>query len=471
LVDATFIWTEPHSKRIKLKLTVQKEVMSGPVVVQTFPVEFIVHYQQCEDCQKSFTPHKWEACVQVRQKVDHKKTFHFLEQLILKHNAHAKVLNVKEMSDGLDFFFKGKPHAQRLIDFLQSVFPIKMKASKQLIGQDDNSNTYSYKYTFMVELPKVCRDDLVFLSPKIRKFFGGCSPILVCTKVASMIHFLDPYTMQIIEMSEQYYFQYEDEMTFFSLKANGKDFTVYDIEPVNPKTINSSFQTVPKTSVVNVNVGRNSDNQTFDIRTHLGDILKIGDIVLGFDLSTLNISGEVETEKAINNLPEVILVKKSFPERNKHKRIWKLKQLPKEDGEDTRKKKKEKNDNSFEEFLEDVEGNPELRAQMNLYRDEKNIKELQEQGKLGGKKNRKKVQAKGKKGRIPEGEKKEEEEKVEKKPDIEKEEDEQDKLFVRIEELLSDLTLNDTEVINTEVIPNEALNDFVSKLEKVKIDK
>ena len=26
LVDAGFVWTEPHSKRIKVKLTVQKEV-------------------------------------------------------------------------------------------------------------------------------------------------------------------------------------------------------------------------------------------------------------------------------------------------------------------------------------------------------------------------------------------------------------------------------------------------------------
>ena len=26
LVDAGFIWTEPHSKRVKVKLTVQKEV-------------------------------------------------------------------------------------------------------------------------------------------------------------------------------------------------------------------------------------------------------------------------------------------------------------------------------------------------------------------------------------------------------------------------------------------------------------
>jgi nonsense-mediated mRNA decay protein 3 len=26
LVDAGFVWTEPHSKRIKVKLTIQKEV-------------------------------------------------------------------------------------------------------------------------------------------------------------------------------------------------------------------------------------------------------------------------------------------------------------------------------------------------------------------------------------------------------------------------------------------------------------
>ena len=28
LVDAAFVWTEPHSKRIKTKLTIQKEVIT-----------------------------------------------------------------------------------------------------------------------------------------------------------------------------------------------------------------------------------------------------------------------------------------------------------------------------------------------------------------------------------------------------------------------------------------------------------
>ena len=30
---------------------------------------------QCDDCKKEFTPHTWGAVVQVRQHVDHKKTF------------------------------------------------------------------------------------------------------------------------------------------------------------------------------------------------------------------------------------------------------------------------------------------------------------------------------------------------------------------------------------------------------------
>lgn len=34
LVDASYIWTEPHSRRIKLKLTVQKEVVEGAVLQQ-----------------------------------------------------------------------------------------------------------------------------------------------------------------------------------------------------------------------------------------------------------------------------------------------------------------------------------------------------------------------------------------------------------------------------------------------------
>lgn len=69
LVDANFIWTEPHSRRLKIKLTIQKEVFNGTVVQQSFVVEFIVSTLQCEVCQKSYTENTWKAIVQVRQHV------------------------------------------------------------------------------------------------------------------------------------------------------------------------------------------------------------------------------------------------------------------------------------------------------------------------------------------------------------------------------------------------------------------
>uniref|UniRef100_A0A1B0DM35 60S ribosomal export protein NMD3 n=1 Tax=Phlebotomus papatasi TaxID=29031 RepID=A0A1B0DM35_PHLPP len=40
LIDAGFIWTEPHSKRLKVKLTVQGEVLGGAVLQQIFVVEW-----------------------------------------------------------------------------------------------------------------------------------------------------------------------------------------------------------------------------------------------------------------------------------------------------------------------------------------------------------------------------------------------------------------------------------------------
>ena len=32
MVDASFIWTEPHSRRLKVKITIQKEVLNGTLL-------------------------------------------------------------------------------------------------------------------------------------------------------------------------------------------------------------------------------------------------------------------------------------------------------------------------------------------------------------------------------------------------------------------------------------------------------
>ena len=67
LVDAGFVWTEPHSRRLKVKLTVQAEVMNGAILQQAFVVEFVVEPHMCMDCTRANTNVSvWTACVQVR---------------------------------------------------------------------------------------------------------------------------------------------------------------------------------------------------------------------------------------------------------------------------------------------------------------------------------------------------------------------------------------------------------------------
>ena len=95
LIDAAWIWTEAHSKRLRIKLTIQKEVMQKAVLQQSVVVEFSERNQQCPECQASYATGMWKSLVQVRQRVPHKRTFLHLEQLILKHGAHTDCLSLE----------------------------------------------------------------------------------------------------------------------------------------------------------------------------------------------------------------------------------------------------------------------------------------------------------------------------------------------------------------------------------------
>jgi nonsense-mediated mRNA decay protein 3 len=94
IVDAAWIWTEPHSLRLKIKLTVQKEISQGAFLQQATVCEFVIRNQQCKHCEASFATGAWHAIVQVRQRVAHKRTFFYLEQLMLKHEAHKECVKI-----------------------------------------------------------------------------------------------------------------------------------------------------------------------------------------------------------------------------------------------------------------------------------------------------------------------------------------------------------------------------------------
>ncbi len=101
--------------------------------------------------------------------------------------------------------------------------------------------------------------------------------------------------------------------------------------------------------------------------SQLREKVKVGDVVVGFDLSAISANGGLENNKNLQNLPEVILVRPAYSESKNKKRIWTLKRLLKEKHASHHKKSQNLND-SFEEFLNEIEENPKIRAKMNLFR-------------------------------------------------------------------------------------------------------
>lgn len=410
MIDAIFVWTEAHSKRLKIKITIQKEVLSGTMLQQTLMVEFIICNLQCDSCKKTYTPHLWQSQVQVRQKVDHKRTFLFLEQLILKHNAIEKIVNIQkeDHGQGLNFHFNHRSHAQRFTNFIEDNVLCKEKHTKQLISHDEQNQTYNYKYTFIVDLAPVCRDDLVILPKNVSRKYGGIGPMVLITKISQAIHIVDIKTMQTHEIDKATYWQTQ----FFNCLGRERlsEFIVMNIENIDNDNNTSKSALRQKLRQVQVEVARKEDfgvnDKTYIINSHLGEILNFNDTVLGYDLVQANISDIDEYNHVDKYLPEIVLVKKTFPKFRKRQRnrIWKLKHFEDkkmevktvveeeeedDDGEDARnnkpKEKKKtkkqlrrelkedkdvKKGKDYEHFLQDIEDDPELRSHVNLYKDD-----------------------------------------------------------------------------------------------------
>ncbi|KAM3967174.1 LOW QUALITY PROTEIN: 60S ribosomal export protein NMD3 [Aphomia sociella] len=368
LIDAGFAWTEPHSKRIKVKLTVQGEVMGGAVLQQTFIVEFTIQHQMCDACHRSEAQDYWKALVQIRQRANNRKTFYYLEQLILKHKAHENTLGIKP-KHGL--FYATESHARKMVDFVQSVLPIKCQHSKKLISHDIHSNIYNYKFTFSIEIVPLSKDSIVCLPKKLTHQLGSISPICLVNGVTSTIHLIDANTGQVCDLSATVYWRYP-----FTPICNPKqlvEYIVMDIDILKEhekKSFPGQGSVSNKHVVADVWVVRASelglDVSPIHTKTHLGHILKPGDTVLGYNLGNTNVNDANFDKLDRNVVPDVFLVKKHYGERSARRRArnWKLKHMAEELHEGI-----SSSNEDYNEFLDDLEEDPAFRQNINIFKD------------------------------------------------------------------------------------------------------
>ncbi|KAF5369036.1 hypothetical protein D9758_002961 [Tetrapyrgos nigripes] len=452
LTEAHFIWTEPHSKRLRVSLTIQKEVLTNTILEQTFEIEYLVQYGQCPDCTRLAAKNTWKALVQVRQKVSHKRTFLFLEQLILKHSAQKDTISVKEVKDGLDFFYSQRSHAIKMVEFLNSVVPVRSKSSEQLLSSDTHSNTANYKFTYSVEIIPLCKDDLVCIPPKLARQLGNISPLTLCARIGNSVQLIDPATLQIAEVTSPVYWR----APFDSLATVSDlvEFTVLDIDP-DGRTRGKHILADAQVALAGAfrssrGAGKNDDeemmdyessgntNQIFHTRTHLGAILQPGDTALGYFLTNSNYNSDDFASLPADRIPDIILVKKTYPNRRKKNkpRNWKLRSIGKEEGEEGetgggrgvvgrmggRDQKKVEED--YELFLRDLEEDEEMRGAVNLYKASSSDVKMKTDGKKGPRQPQYAMDV-DEKSAVPEAE-------------DEKEEEEADFPDIKLDELLED---------------------------------
>ena len=426
LIDSSFVWTEPHSKEIKIKLTIQKE-LNKSLISTSFIVTFKEDWTQCEDCKKTFTPHIWRAVVQLRQKVNHKRTFLFLEQVILKHKAQSKALNIKEHPEGVDFYFANRAQANSFCSFIHEFLPCQNKTSRQLISVDEKSNEAEYKETFRLEIAPICQDDLVILDEDNYKKLGSIGPVLLCYKQIKSLKFIDPITFETLDLDNNTYWRYElksyidrkclseflilsveEEIDYKKLAEKDKSTRVIK-KIVNKKqkvqkmdldndskiniTLNETKNSIKsnmttsskymeylekkleekKIKIVNVKCIRNSEKEEnkeiIETRSFLGRKMHPGDVYYGYDLTRINISDENEEflSKKKGKIPDIILVKKKY---NNYKRIFKLKHLKMDLDDENEESEEEKEENNNKKKSKK---NNKKKAKLNKNKKNKNL--------------------------------------------------------------------------------------------------
>lgn len=275
----------------------------------------------------------------------------------------------------------------------------RMKTSEQLISMDTQNSTTNYKSTYSVEIIPICKDDLVCLPKKLAASMSNIPQLCVCTRVGNSVHFLDPNTLQTAELSSPVYWR----QPFNSLVAIGHaiEFVVLDIEPTSHPPVSShKGRFLLADAQVSPVSGTMDSDAIYHCRTHLGSVLKPGDTVMGYYLSTANFNDpNFETLRA-DRIPEVVLVRKSYPARRKKgasgsaaKRKWKLKSMAKEAGDDNIGLGRDRSEPGakkggrgtapgsyadqaraeaeYEMFLRDLEEDEEMRAAVNLFKKEK----------------------------------------------------------------------------------------------------
>lgn len=270
IVDSNFIYTEEHSKRMNVEVSIMQDGVHQNIILN-----YVVRNQQCPECMRTESQQYWRAIVQLRQKPHHKRSFLYIEQLILKHRAHIDTSNIKERKDGIDFYYLNRNDAVKMVEFLSSYCGTEVSSSSRLISSDDSNNTANKKFSFAVEILPFCKDDIVHLG---RDNTLGLGEFVIVTKVRSTVTFFDPKTLKSNKIYAKEFFSNRDK---YKIVMRSNELQKYKV--VFSRRIDNIFSEITITK----------DDLIFhEIITHLK--IKDSDVIVGYSLSDSNLANDID---------------------------------------------------------------------------------------------------------------------------------------------------------------------------------
>jgi nonsense-mediated mRNA decay protein 3 len=277
ILDAFWIWTEPHSKRLKIAIEIEKTVLDDRITLrQKVEVEYVVHNRQCLECIREASEHSWGAQVQLRQRTSDSRSLISLESALTKAGMHHLMLSVDVVRHGMNLFFKNKNQAEKVIHFLSGRVPVRVKSSKKMVSANKQSNTQKYEHVYLVDVVPLVKHDLVYLSRDQKgggagggavssastPVSGGGSgaqhgELMIVERLSSSLHLINPLTLRRVEMTATKYFSLSSPLVALMSTRQAIPYIVLDIDQP-PSSGGGRGGGIKEENISDVTVGRPS---------------------------------------------------------------------------------------------------------------------------------------------------------------------------------------------------------------------
>lgn len=211
---------------------------------------------------------------------------------------------------------------------------------------------------------------------------GNIARLVLVKNVSNVIHLIDPLTGQTATLESDVFWRDPIRPLITAARARLTRFIVLGKEAVFLRK-NVSKKTIKKkqkSRLASLTMAKEEDlgnNDTqLEERSHVGYLLKAGDVCLGYDLKeTQFVDDAAERERAAGKFPDVIVVRKLYGSvakgtESQPVRPWRLRRLDVVEGETNRRKAATDDADAMDEedFLQEVEADREMRLNINLYR-------------------------------------------------------------------------------------------------------